>query len=276
MLESTLLTALIAGFSLAIVAGPLGCFAVWRRMAFFGDSLAHSGLLGIALGLMFGISQHIAIMAVCSSFALLLVWLQQRKLLATDTLLGILAHAALAIGMVAVELIQHGKEVNHGHHDHIDIHSFLFGDIMTVQGQEVIWIIVGMVGVLTVLCISWRSLLLMALNEDLAKAEGVNTFLMNLLLMFMMAVVVAVSINLVGILLITSMLLIPAASARQITRNPEAMAIIAAFLGMIAIILGIISAGSLQLDVGPVIVVVETILFVMMLFAGALVRTVRI
>lgn len=272
MIEPQVINALIAGVGVAIVAGPLGCFAVWRRMAYFGDSLAHSGLLGIAVGMIFGISQHLAIMLVCSLFALILVWLQQKRLLATDTLLGILAHAALAIGMVAVGFIGHEKEATQGEHNHMDLHSFLFGDIMTVQQQDIIWIMAAVGAILLVLLCSWRALILMALNEDLAKAEGTNTFMMNLLLMFMMAIVVSVSINVVGILLITSMLIIPAASARQLAKNPETMAIMAVVIGIVSIVVGVISSVPLAIDVGPVIVVIETILFILMLGMGALLK----
>jgi zinc transport system permease protein len=275
MPDHSLIIPLIAGIGVAMVAGPLGCFAVWRRMAYFGDSLAHSGLLGIALGMMFGINQHVGILLVCSVFSLLLVWLQQKRLLATDTLLGILAHAALAIGMVAMSFIEQGKEVNEGHQDHMDLHSFLFGDIMLVQGADIMWIIGGTLTILVVLLLSWRTLVVMALNEDLAKAEGINTFAMNLTLMFMMAVVVAVSINLVGILLITSMLIIPAAAARQIAKNPEAMAIGAAAIGILSVLIGIPGAQPLHIDVGPAIVVVETILFSLMLPVGALLKQKR-
>ena len=270
--DATLITALIAGIGVAIIAGPLGCFSVWRRMAYFGDSLAHSGLLGIAIGMITGVSQHLAIMMVCMVFALLLVWLQQKRLLATDTLLGILAHAALAIGMVAVGFIEHGKEINGGQHDHIDLHSFLFGDIMAVQAADIYWIVLGSLTILVLLLLSWRRLVLMALSEELAKAEGINTFKMNVLLMFMMAVVVSVSINVVGILLITSMLIIPAAAARQIAKNPETMAVIAAAMGVVAIIIGIFAAKPLEIDTGPAIVVVETLLFMAMMAIPAIMK----
>lgn len=265
MADTTILTAIIAGIGVAMVAGPLGCFSVWRRMAYFGDSLAHSGLLGIAIGMVTGIGQHIAIMLVCMLFALLLVWLQQKRLLATDTLLGILAHAALAVGMVVVGFIEHGRDINSGHHDHMDLHSFLFGDILTVQLMDLGWILSGAVTIIAILFYSWRSLVLISVSEELAKAEGIPTFKMNVLLMFMMAIVVSVSINIVGILLITSMLIIPAAAARQIAKTPEMMAMMAGGIGTIAVIVGVLGAKSLAVDTGPAIVVLETLIFIGMM-----------
>lgn len=251
MPDPFILRALAAGIGVVTVAGVLGCFVVWRRMAYFGDSLAHSALLGIALGLLAGISVSLGTVLVCSVFAVLLVWLQQKRVLATDTLLGILAHAALSIGMVTISLLQ----------QRIDLHAYLFGDILTVTPQELFWIYGGGGTVLALLYLNWPSLVLMTVHQDLARAEGVKTFRSQLLLMFLMTVVVAISIRIVGILLITSMLIIPAATARQFARSPEAMAVMAAVLGIVAVIGGI--AGSLQFDTpsGPTIVSTAALMF---------------
>lgn len=260
-MDEFLMRALIAGLGIALVSGVVGCFVVWRRMAYFGDSLSHSALLGIAVGLLAGINVNLATIAVCSLFAVLLVWLQHKRVLATDTLLGILAHGALSIGMVAVSFITTQR---------VDLHSYLFGDVLTVNLHEIIWIYgVGAV-VLAVLIWRWSSLVLMTVHEDLAKAEGVKTFIHHLLFMFLMTLVVAVSIRIVGILLITSLLIIPAATARQLVRSPEGMAIAAALLGMAAVGLGLY--GSLVFDVpsGPAMVVASTALFVVLMPIGVL------
>ena len=102
IIEPWLLRALIGGIGIALVMGPLGCFVVWRRMAYFGDSLAHSALLGIALGLLTGMGVNVATVLVCGAFALLLVWLQGMRILATDTLLGILALACMPLGRIGI------------------------------------------------------------------------------------------------------------------------------------------------------------------------------
>ncbi len=252
MLDDFILRALLAGIGIALVAGALGCFVVWRRMAYFGDSLAHSSLLGVALGLIYGFNTNLAIIAVCTLFAIALVWLQRRQMLATDTLLGILAHASLSIGMVAISLLDTPQ---------FDLHSYLFGDILTVQTSDLLWIYGGGALVLGLLLWHWQDLTLMTIHEDLAHAEGVNLFRTQLLLMLLMAVVVAVSIQIVGILLIASLLVIPAATARQFARSPEAMAVIASALGLLAVIGGIF--GSMQWDTpsGPMIVTVAAAMF---------------
>ena len=254
MSEPFILRALAAGIGVAIIAGTIGCFVVWRRMAYFGDSLAHSALLGIALGLATGLGTNIATIIVCFAFALMLLWLQQKKVLATDTLLGILAHSALSVGIIVISTLE----------QRVDLHAYLFGDILTVGTEELWWIYIGGTIVLMLLLLNWESLVLMTIDEDLAIAENVRVFLMHLLLMLLMTIVVAVSIRVVGILLITSMLIIPAATAKQLVRSPEAMAIAASILGMIAVVVGIY--GSIQFDTpsSPSIVAAATILFIVL------------
>jgi len=167
MFESLIINTLIAGIGVAIVAGVVGCFIVWRNMAYFGDSLAHSSLLGIALGLVFGVGANIGVMAICLTFALLLVFLQQRKILATDTILGILSHSALSIGMVVISLL----EIK------FHLHSYLFGDILTVMPSEILWIYIGGAFILSAIIINWSSLILMTISEDLAKSENIKTII---------------------------------------------------------------------------------------------------
>lgn len=258
LLDDFIIRALIAGTGVAVIAGVLGCFVVWRRMAYFGDSLSHSALLGVALGLLYGFSVNIGIVLICSLFAALLVWLQHKRILATDTLLGILAHAALSIGLVSMSFL----EAETGS---VDLLSYLFGDILTVTGENLYWVYGGGMVVLGLLFVNWSSLVLTTINENLAVAEGVRIMVMRLLLMFLMTIVVAVSVRIVGILLITSMLIIPAAAARQLTRTPETMACVAAVIGVLATLLGLF--GSIRFDTpsGPSIVVAAALLFVVAL-----------
>lgn len=253
--EISTIYALIAGIGIAMIAGVMGCFVVWRRMAYFGDSLAHSSLLGLVLGLAIGISINLAIIIICSIFALLLLWLQHKKLLATDTLLGILAHCALSIGMVVISILNYN----------LDLHDYLFGDILTITKSELYWIYGGGLVILTLIWHNWQSLILMTINQDLARVEGVKIFFNNLLLMFLMTIIVAVSIRAVGILLITSMLIIPAATARQLSKSPEIMAVIAAIMGIIAVCAGIFASQTFATPSGPSIVVAAVALFVISL-----------
>ena len=252
MLEPFLIRAIIAGIGVAIIAGIIGCFVVWRKMAYFGDSLAHSALLGVALGLVFGISTNLGTIIICSIFTISLIWLQQKNVLATDTLLGILAHSALSVGMVVLSILERS----------IDLHSYLFGDILAVTIMEIYIAMIGGIFILIILSINWQSFVLTTINEKLAKAEGVNILISQLLIMLLMTVVVAVSFRIVGLLLITSMLIIPAATARQLSNSPEKMAFFSALLGVAAVIIGIFSSLFFDTPSGPSIVVAAVLIFI--------------
>jgi len=244
--------ALLAGLVVAMVAGPLGTFVVWRRMAYFGDSLSHSALLGIALGILTGVNTTLSLLLVCLGIAVLVVWMESRQQLSHDTLLGIFAHSSLSLGLVALSLIQGLR---------IDLMAYLFGDILAVTTTELYWIMAGGAAVLMALLMIWRPLLALTVNEDLAQVEGVRVDLMRLLFMLLMALVVAVSIKLVGVLLITSLLIIPAAVARQFARSPEQMALLAALAGGLAVVGGLFVSMQWDTPTGPSIVVVASLLF---------------
>jgi zinc transport system permease protein len=251
MIEEFIFKALIAGVIVALVAGFMGCFVVWRRMAYFGDSLAHSALLGIAMGVMLNISHNLAVMISSICFALFLVWLQRKRVFATDTLLGILAHAALAIGVITITLLE----------QRIDLHGYLFGDILTVGDEQLWWLVIGGGFVIIALAFNWSSLVLMTIHEDLAMAENVRVSRLEILLMFLMTIVVAVSIKIVGILLIASMLVIAPAAARQLARSPEVMAIFACLIGSISVVSGIYFSFEFDTPSGPTIVATLAAIF---------------
>lgn len=254
VIDGFLVRAFAAGIALALVSGVLGCFVVWKRMAYFGDSLAHSALLGVALGLLVGIQTQIGIVIVCGAFAIGLIYLQQKNVLASDTLLGILAHSALSIGLIAISLMDHIR---------VDLHAYLFGDILTVTKNDLYWSYGGGAVVLALLLWKWSDLTLMTIHEDLARAEGVNTLWANILLMLVMTLVVATSLHIVGILLITSLLIIPAATARLISKSPEGMAITASLLGMAAVTGGLYASMQWDTPSGPSIVTAAAVVFLL-------------
>lgn len=246
-----LLRAIAAGLLLAFVAGPLGCFIVWRRMAYFGDTLSHSALFGIAFGLLFDLNLQAAVVVSSAAIALLLVALERHKSLATDTLLGILAHSALALGLVLLSFTP----------TQIDLQAYLFGDLLTVTTSELLWLVVGAGCALAVMLTQWNSLLSFTLQTELAEVEGLNVARLRMLLMLMVALVVAVSMKIVGVLLITSLLIIPAATARLFARSPEQMALGASLCGCIAVLGGIAASWFWDTPTGPSIVVVAALLF---------------
>ncbi len=261
MFELFILKAVIAAIGIVLIASVLSCFVVAKSMAYFGDSLSHSALLGIVLGIVVGIDSSLGIIIVSFGFSILLLYLQQKKIFSSDTLLGILAHLYLSLGVVFMSLI--GAQ--------FDLHAYFFGNILTVGVEQLYVLYLGGSVVLLLLFINWQPLLLMTISEDLAQSDGINVFSMNLLFVFLMTVVVAVSVQIVGIILITSMLIIPAASARLISRSPEAMVVWAIALGIFAVLIGM--GASIKFDVpsGPAIVVALAGLF-MILFAIQSVR----
>ncbi len=245
MIDDFILRALLAGFGISAVCGAMGCFVVWRRMAYFGDSIAHSSLLGIAVGLATGLSRSLMVMAISIVFALLLLVLQNRRTLSTDTLLGILAHAALSGGIVLLSLLNVP----------VDLHSLLFGDILTITAGDLILLLGGGIVVLGVLSRLWTPLLLMTVDEDLAKAEGIKTLRIQMGFLMLMVITIAVSVQIIGLLLITSMLIIPAATAREIATTPRTMAIFAIIISSVATSVGIALSLLADIPTGPSIVV---------------------
>ena len=211
-LPDFLLYALCAGLLLALVAGPLGAFVVWRRMAYFGDTLAHSALFGVALGLLFDINLALAVIVGCLLLAFVLVALQRRQPLASDTILGILAHSTLSLGLVTLSFMESVR---------VDLMGYLFGDLLAVSAIDLVWIGAGS----------------------------------------MMALVIAVAMKIVGVLLITSLLIIPAAAAQRHARSPEQMAVGATLIGMLAVCTGLAMSWHYDTPAGPSIVVCAAALF---------------
>ncbi len=248
-----LVYALLGGVGVALVAGPLGAFIVWRRMAYFGDTLAHSALLGIALGLLFDINLNLAVIICCVLLAILLVSMQRQRLVATDTLLGIMAHSSLSLGLVAVALIDDVR---------IDLMQYLFGDLLAIAPNELLLIYGGGFLILVILWRLWHPLLAITISEELAQVEGISVTATRLTLMLLIAVMIAMAMKIVGILLITSLLIIPAAAARRLARTPEQMAVIASFLGAIAVMLGLLASYQWDTPAGPSVVVAALLEFV--------------
>ena len=255
MLIELLLAPLLAGCAVALVAGPMGAFVVWRRMAFFGDTLAHGALLGAAFSLAVGISLYPGVVVVCLLLALLLAALQQQHHLAGDTLLGIVAHTTLAAGVIAV--MQTDVQV--------DLFAFLFGDLLAVQWPQLAWLWGGSALILTMLVANWRALLSTTVSEELARVEGVPVVRTRVVLMLLLALLIAGAIRTVGVLLITSLLVIPPATARRLSATPEYMAVLASVIGLLAVFGGMALSWFGDTPVGPSIVVAAAGLFLLSL-----------
>lgn len=243
--------ATLAGVGVAIAAAPLGCFVVWRRMAYFGDATAHAAMLGVALSLAMQISVFVGTVAVALAMAVTVTLLAGRGY-AMDTLLGVLAHSALAFGLVAVSFLSGIR---------IDLMAYLFGDILAVSRSDLVVIWGGAALVVGLIAWRWSALLTATLNEELAYASGLDPKREQLILTLSLAITVAVAIKVVGVLLIAALLIIPAAAARSLARTPEAMAVIAALIGAVSAISGLRAAYVFDTPAGPTIVCVAAVQF---------------
>lgn len=261
--DAFLLRAALAGAGIALVAAPMGCFVVWRRMAYFGDTTAHAALLGVALALALDWPLIPAVLAVALAGALA-VAAATGRFYGEDTLLGVVAHAGLALALVVLALVPQARG---------DLSAWLFGDVLAVSAGDV-WLIWG--GVLLaglLLGLAWERLLTATVNEELARAEGIDPDRARLALTLALAVIVAVSLKVVGALLVTAMLILPAAAARPLAASPERMALIAAIIGVAAVFLGLRLSWVFDTPAGPSIVLAALALLVVTNLAARLTRS---
>ncbi len=251
-MDEFLIRALIAGSLVAATAGLLGVFIVWRRMAFFGDTLSHSALLGVALGMLLNIGYMVGVVVSTLLVGLILYSFQKQKRVSNDALLGILAHSGLSMGLIALSFV---KTQN------VNIEEWLFGDVLSVTWSDVLSIAGIMLFVIVIMWWLWRPLLTLTVHDELAKVEGINTNLVNLCFVLVVALLVATAMQVVGALLITALLIIPATSARNFAKTPEQMALIAAIIGVVSVIGGITTSALYDIPAGPSIVMAATIIF---------------
>ena len=257
MFDDFFIRALFAGIGVAFVTGPLGCFVVWRRLSYFGDTLAHSALLGvtIAFSLEFNIALYVFISS--SVIALFLIQLQKKTNLPGDALLGLLAHSSLAVGLVAIGFLSFIR---------FDIMGLLFGDILAVNVNDLLIIWIGGAFILLVLKLIWKPLFASTVNYELAEAEGLNPDRAKAIFTLLMAAIIAISIKMIGLLLITGMLIIPAAFARNISDSPKGMVIFSIIGGLLSVFIGLFSSLNFNTPSGPSIIMAALILFIISLF----------
>ena len=256
MFDDFIVRAFAAGIGLAFITGPLGCFIVWRRLSYFGDTIAHSALLGVVIAYALDFNLIIAVFVVSCLLALSLLFLQRRTNLPDDALLGLLAHSVLAIGLVLLGILSFIR---------IDLMGLLFGDILSVNVTDLLFVWIGGGIVLIVLILIWRPLFAGTVNLELAKAEGLNPDLANAIFTLLIASVIAISIKIVGILLITGLLIIPASASRNLSSTPIQMAIISSIIGVASVVLGIQSSMIWNTPTGPTILTITLGVFILTL-----------
>ncbi len=256
MLDDFFVRAMVAGIGVALIAGPLGCFIVWRRLAYFGDTLSHAALFGIALAFLLEVNVTLAVMVTSLLVALAMLGLRREGSVSSDAVLGLLSHGALALGLVCLSFLTTVR---------VDLLGLLFGDILAVSRQDilVIYLLAAAIGV--VLWLIWRPLFAATVSRDLAEAEGLRPARTDLVLMVLLAAIIAVAMKIVGVLLITALLIIPATTARRLTGGPEPMAFVAALVGLLAVVGGLFGSLTADTPAGPSIVVAALVLFVVSL-----------
>lgn len=252
MFDDFFIRALVAGIGVAIVTGPLGCFVVWRRLSYFGDTLAHSALLGVTMAYSFQFNIAISVFLISSLIALILIKLQKKTNLPGDALLGLLAHSSLAVGLVVIGFLTFIR---------FDIMGLLFGDILAVNQIDLMFIWIGGALILIILKIIWKPLFASTVNYELAEAEGMKPDRANAIFTILMAAIIAISIKIVGLLLITGMLIIPAAMARNISNNPQQMVFLSVVGGLLSVVIGLFSSLEFNTPSGPSIITAALILF---------------
>ncbi len=252
-MDDFIIRALLGGIAVALAAGPLGSFIVWKKMAFFGDAVAHSAILGVVIGIILGIHQSISIALFALSFSFLLTIMNKQKILQSDTILAIATQGTLALGMIAFALAANSN---------LSLTNLLFGDILATSYQDIIIMYCGALFVIAGIIYIWRPLLLTTISEDLAMVEGVNVSFTSFIFTLLVAIMVALSIKIVGVLLVSSLLIIPAAIARGFSRTPEHMAILASCFGIISVCFGVFSSLKLDTPTGPSIVMAMLVIFI--------------
>jgi zinc transport system permease protein len=250
--------ALVAGIGVALAAGPLGSIMVWRRMSNFGDALAHATLLGLCISLLLDMNLYVGLSSMSLLIAYGLALLSKRSALGQDAILSVLAYASLSMGLILATTLQGIR---------VDLLGYLYGDILAVNQADLLWIYGVVLVTMLVLGRIWRPMLSMTVHEDLARVEGVSVGTIHLLLVVLMAIFFAVAMKLVGILLITGLLIIPASAARSFARTPEQMAMLASFFGIVSVCVGILASTTMDWPTGPAIVVVATLIFLLSHFA---------
>jgi zinc transport system permease protein len=263
VLEPFFLRAVVAGLALAVVAAPLGCFVIWQRMAYFGETVAQASLIGVALSLALRLDITFGVIVIAVAVAFLLLWFSRQQVVAVDSILGLLHHAALATGVIAVSMLK-GPPV--------DLVGFLFGDVFAVTTSDIAWIMVGGAAVLGAVAWLWQPLLRLAVHEDLAAAEGIDHRRVRAIFTILLAVTIAVAMKIVGVLLVMAFLVVPAVAARPFAGTPERMVLLTAILAGAGVLLGLSLSATIDAPGGPAVVIVMSIAAALSLTAASVMR----
>ena len=263
--EAFMQRALLAALFLCPLCALLGVFVTARRMAFFGETIAHGALAGVAIGIGLGLASTTPTVIFFSFLmAITLLWLKEKTELMTDSIMALLLSSSISIGVIAMGLMRGNYQG--------EVHRILFGDILAVGTQDVILAGAMFFGIGGWVFYQLSPLTLITVQEDLAHTSSVRVRRMNYLFILALTLTVAMSVRLVGILLVTPMLVIPAAAARNISRNLRQQILASLLTAVIAGLFGITLSYELDVPCGPTIVLTCTSLFALTLVLGKLFR----
>ena len=262
--EAYMQRALVTALLLGPLCGLIGVFVTARRMAFFSDTISHAALAGIAVGFWLGFADPtLPMVAVSLGVAALMLWLKEKTDLLTDTIMALLLSGSVAFGIVVISLLKGFRG---------ELHRYLFGDILSVGPQEV-WLAFAVSAVVAAaVAVRLNALTLLTASEDLAHVSGIPVRRLNYAFVLVLTVVVALSIRLLGIILVTSLLVIPPAAARNIARNLRQQIVLAVLAGALGGGGGVVLSYRFDLPCGPSIVLTSVALFLATLAASRLRR----
>ncbi len=260
-MDEFIIKIIISAIGISLITSILGCFIVWKKMAYFGDSLAHASLLGIAIGIIFSIDINLMILATTISFALILGYLQNKNILSNDALLGILAHGGISLAMVVVSFS----------HIIFDLKAFLFGSLLFVENDDIFLIYLALFIVYPVIFFNWQKLILLTINSDIACSVGINPAKYRMILTILIALTITITIKITGILLVTSLLIIPPAIARIISKSPKQMLLFSTIISIFSSILGVILSYLSDLILGPIIITIAIIIFILVIVVKSII-----
>ena len=244
--------ALLAILIIAPLMGILGTMAVNNKMAFFSDALGHSALTGVALGVLLGIENEIvSLVAFGVLLALIITRVKNKGNASSDTVISVFSSTAVALGLL---VLSYGGGFS-------KYSSFLVGDILSVTADEILFLGIALIAVLVIWSLIYNKLLLISINRELAASRGVKTLVYENIFVIVVAVVVMLSIKSVGILLINSLLILPAATARNISRNSRSYLCFSVLASLICGVGGLIASFYLDTSAGATIVMALAIVF---------------
>lgn len=245
-------SALLAILLITPLFGLLGTMIVNNKMAFFSDALGHGAFTGIAIGALIGaVSPVVAAVVFSVIFAVIITIIKNKSRASTDTIIGVFSSIAIALGLV---LMSFGGSFN-------KYSSYLIGDLLSISPAEIVVLAIAFIVVMVLWVIIFNRLLMVSINQSLARSRGVNTLLIEIVFTAMIAVIVTISIQWVGLLIINSLLVLPAAGARNISKNVRQYTVVAVVIAVFSGVCGLIASYYLNTATGATIVLVSGMIF---------------